>query len=67
MSGGNKKNVHAVTPFSKEVSLSTIGKRWIHFDKEYCFRLMKLMSKIIKDVIKSPVGSTKYLFSFIDY
>ena len=39
---------------------SAIWEIWNHFDKEYCFELMKLMPERIKVVIKALGGAIKY-------
>ena len=55
-----KKMVHQKTPLTKKDLLTAIQESRNHFDKEYCFRLVKSISERIKAVIKVWGGATKY-------
>ena len=47
-------------PSTKEDLLIIIQESWNHFDKEYCFKLLKSMPERNKSVIKTLEGTTKY-------
>ena len=52
--------VNVKAPSTKEDLLTAIQESWNHFDKEYCFKLMKSMSKRIKAVMKIQGRAIKY-------
>ena len=41
------KMVYEKAPYSKEDLLTTIQSSWNHFDKEFCFKLVKLFKMVI--------------------
>ena len=47
-------------PSTKEDLFTVIQESWNHFDKEYCFKLVKSMSEIIKIVIKAQRRANEY-------
>ena len=44
--------VHRKALFNKEKFLTAIWETWNHFDKEYCFELVKFIPERIKADIK---------------
>ena len=42
--------------------LSPIQEIWNHFDKEFCFKLVKSIPERIKAIIKTRRGTTKFSF-----
>ena len=56
----NKKMVHGKASSTKKDPLVVIPVSWKHFDKDYCFNLVKSILKRIMAVVKARKGSTKY-------
>ena len=49
-----------MAPFNQKDLLTAIQKSWNHFDKDYCFELVKFMPERITAVIKAWGGVAKY-------
>ena len=48
-----KKMIYEKAQSTKEDLLNAIPESWIHFHKEYCFKLVKCMPQLMKTVIKA--------------